>query len=94
MTLGTGKTSSFSTKAKRFGYAVAVGIHVLLLVVANNLLDWGWFPSLTPEFDELLPIRGGPQVLDSLAASLRWSPVLVVMPPFRGFGNRGAAPSW
>ena len=45
-------------------------------------------------FDFLGDYRGGPQVLDSLAASLRWSPSRVVMPPFRGFGHRGAAPSW
>ncbi len=56
MTLGTGPTRRFSTPAKRFGYSVAVGIHVLLLVAVNNLLGWGWFPWLTPEFDDLLPI--------------------------------------
>jgi hypothetical protein len=35
--------------------------------------------------------RGGPQTLDSVAASLRWSPLRVVMPPCCGFGHRGEA---
>ena len=46
----------FSTDAKRLGYAVSVGVTVLLLVVVNNLLEWGWFPWLTPAFEELLPV--------------------------------------
>jgi hypothetical protein len=46
----------FSTDAKRLGYAVSIGVNVLLLVVVNNLLGWGWFPWLTPAFEDLLPV--------------------------------------
>ena len=48
--------SRFSTESKRVGYGLAVGINVLLLVVVNNILGWGWFPWLTPEFEDVLPI--------------------------------------
>ena len=31
-------------------------MNVVLLVIVNNLLVWGWFPWLTQAFDDLLPI--------------------------------------
>lgn len=46
----------FSTDAKRLGYAISIGVNVLLLVVVNNLLGWGWFPWLTPAFEDLVPV--------------------------------------
>lgn len=48
--------SNLSAEAKRVGYAVAIGVNVLLLVVVNSILGWGWFPWLTPEFGEVLPV--------------------------------------
>jgi hypothetical protein len=36
--------------ARRFGYLVAIGINVVMLVIANNILDWGWLPWLTDDF--------------------------------------------
>jgi len=48
--------SRVSVNTRRFGYAVAIGIQILLLVVVNNILGWGWLDWLTPEFEELLPI--------------------------------------
>ena len=48
--------SRFSAEAKRVGYAVAIGVNVLLLVVVNSILGWGWFPWLTPEFGDVLPV--------------------------------------
>ncbi|MFZ0625261.1 MAG: hypothetical protein WAN34_02040 [Acidimicrobiia bacterium] len=36
------------------GYVVAIGVNVVILVVANNLLDWGWLPFLTSDFANLL----------------------------------------
>lgn len=35
---------------------MAVGVNVLLVVVANNLLALGWLPWLTPEFENVLPV--------------------------------------
>lgn len=35
---------------------MAIGINVLVAVVANNILSWEVLPWLTPEFDDLLPI--------------------------------------
>lgn len=48
--------SGARTEVKRVGYAVAIGVNVLLLVVVNSVLGWGWFPWLTPEFGDVLPI--------------------------------------
>ena len=48
--------SGATTEVKRVGYAVAIGVNVLLLVGVNNILAWGWFPWLTPEFGDVLPI--------------------------------------
>ena len=56
MTVDNEETTRASIGTRRFGYAVAVGINVLLVVVVNNLLGWGWLPWLTPEFEKLLPV--------------------------------------
>ena len=45
-----------SVAARRFGHAVAIGINLLILLIVNNLLDFGWFPWLTEDFEELLPL--------------------------------------
>jgi len=41
---------------KRIGYAVAIACNVALLVIANNILDWGWLPWLTEDFARVLPV--------------------------------------
>ena len=56
MTVDNAEASRVSIGARRFGYAVAVGINVLLVVVVNNILGWGWLPWLTPEFEMLLQV--------------------------------------
>lgn len=40
--------------ATRFGYMVAIIVNAAMLVVANNILDWGWLPFLTDDFGRLL----------------------------------------
>lgn len=47
---------SGSVATRRFGYAVAVAVNLVMLVVANSLLDWGWPAFLTPEFSDVLPV--------------------------------------
>lgn len=39
----------------RVGSGVAVVINLALLIITDNLLDWGWLPFLTGEFAELVP---------------------------------------
>ena len=56
MTVDNTETSRVSIGVRRFGYALAVGIYVLLVVGVNNILSWGWLPWLTPEFENLLPV--------------------------------------
>lgn len=41
--------------ARRFGYSVAVVINLIMLVVVQNILEWGWLPFLAEEFAEVVP---------------------------------------
>lgn len=40
---------------RRFGYGVAVVVNLAMLVVVQNILDWGWLPFLTEHFAEVIP---------------------------------------
>lgn len=40
---------------KRFGYGVAVVVNVVMLVIVQNILEWGWAPFLTDEFAQVVP---------------------------------------
>jgi hypothetical protein len=40
--------------ARRFGYLVAIAINVVMLVIVNNILEWGWIPFLTDDFQEVM----------------------------------------
>ncbi len=42
--------------ARRFGYMVAIVINVIMLVVVNNILEWGWFSFLTEDFESMIPL--------------------------------------
>jgi hypothetical protein len=37
------------------GYVIAVIVNAVMLVVAMNILEWGWLPFLTAEFAEVVP---------------------------------------
>ena len=39
-----------------FGYVVAIAINIAMLVIANNILEWGWLPFLTTGFAQVLPL--------------------------------------
>lgn len=41
--------------ATRFGYVISIVINVAMLVIVQNLLEWGWLPFLTDEFAEVVP---------------------------------------
>ena len=43
-----------SPASRRFGYVIAIVINIVLIVIANNLLDWGWFTFLTNDFSDVL----------------------------------------
>lgn len=49
----------FSPEVKRFGrqfgYSIAIGLNVVLLIIVQNILDWGWLPFLTEDFAGLVP---------------------------------------
>jgi hypothetical protein len=42
--------------ARRIGYSVAIAVNVALLVIVNNVLDWGWFSWLTQDLENVLPV--------------------------------------
>jgi hypothetical protein len=50
---------------RRIGYGVAIAVNAAMLVVANNVLDWGWFGWLTEDLNDVLPL-----INLSLAASI------------------------
>ena len=45
-----------SRGARRAGYVVSALINVALIIVVQNILEWGWLPFLTDEFEEVVPI--------------------------------------
>ena len=53
--------------ARVFGYGVAVAINVVLLVIVQNLQDWGWFGFLTTEFAEVQPLISVALIITILA---------------------------
>lgn len=53
-TQASGKRAS--TAARRSGYVAAIVINSILLLVAHNLLSWGWPAFLTEDFAGLIPL--------------------------------------
>jgi len=43
---------------RQVGYAVAVVVNLVMLVIAHNILDWGWLPFLTGDFAQVVPWIG------------------------------------
>ena len=41
--------------ARRVGYVISVAINVAMLVIVQNILEWGWLPFLTDEFADVVP---------------------------------------
>lgn len=48
-------SSEMKRAGRRFGYGVAVVINVVMLIVVQYVLDWGWLPFLTDEFASIVP---------------------------------------
>jgi hypothetical protein len=50
------KESNVSTDARqrasvpRLGYSIAIAVNLVLLVITQNILEWGWAPFLTADF--------------------------------------------
>jgi hypothetical protein len=42
---------------KRIDYIVAIIVNVIILIVVNQILNWGTFPFLTQDFKDVLPIQ-------------------------------------
>ncbi len=48
-------TPELKQTGRRVGYGVAIVINVVMLVIVQNILAWGWLPFLTEEFSEVVP---------------------------------------
>lgn len=48
--------STRSITTRRTGYAVAMLVNAIMLVIVNNILEWGWFSWLTDDFELVLPL--------------------------------------
>ena len=67
--------------SRRVGYGVAIAVNIAFLVIANNILDWGWFSWLTEDLEDVLPL-----INLSLVASLAANSAYLVHdgPGFKG----------
>jgi hypothetical protein len=54
---------------RRIGYGIAVVINLVMLVVVQNVVEWGWPPFLTGEFADVVPWISA-SLLVSIAANL------------------------
>jgi len=45
-----------SSATRRFGYGVAIVANIVMLVIVNNILEWGWLPWLTDDWSDLAPL--------------------------------------
>ncbi|MBN2114804.1 MAG: hypothetical protein JW785_11845 [Acidimicrobiia bacterium] len=72
--------------ARRLGYAVALAINIALLVIVNNVLDWGWFSWLTADLSRVLPFINA-----SLGASIAANAVYLFYdrPGFKSLAELG-----
>lgn len=48
--------SRFSRPTRRVGYGATVLIDIALIYFVNNVLEWGWFPFLTDDFEMVVPL--------------------------------------
>lgn len=48
--------ASTPTAGRRVGYTIAVAVNAVMLVIAANILEWSWFPWLTEEWNDVVPL--------------------------------------
>lgn len=56
-----------TTPTRRFGYFVGAGVNVALIIVVQNLVAWDWFPWLTEDFNDVVPIITASLVVSAIA---------------------------
>jgi hypothetical protein len=42
-------------KGRQAGYVIAIVVNLVMLVIAQNILEWGWAPFLTSDFAQIVP---------------------------------------
>lgn len=50
------KRGRVSQPVRRTGYAISIGVNLLLIWIVTNIVEWDILPFLTTEFEELVPI--------------------------------------
>jgi hypothetical protein len=48
-------TARSGTGPARVGYVIAIAVNVVMLIIAQNILEWGWLPFLTADFAQVEP---------------------------------------
>ncbi len=51
----TESSAELKRAGRRVGYVIAIAINIALLVVVNNILQWGWFGFITDEWADVTP---------------------------------------
>ena len=69
---------------RRVGYALAIGINIVMLWVVYNVLDWGWPPFITEDWSRVRGLIALSMIVAILAnlAFMAYDPKW-----FRGFGD-------
>lgn len=76
--------TDLKTAGRRIGNAIGFVVNLVLLVFAQNILELGWLPFLTDEFETLVP-----WISFSLIVSMTMNAVYLVndRPDIRSIGN-------
>lgn len=75
-------------EARRFGYALAIGINIVMVWIVFNVAEWGWPPFITQEWNQVSGIVG----LSIIATIITYVAYLVYDPVwFKGLGDAAAA---
>lgn len=81
-----GVASQARVAFRRTGYVATIAVNLIMLYVANHVMEWGWPPFLTPDFERILwPVNlsfGASIVMNAfwVAYDAQW---------FRSFGQIG-----
>ncbi len=53
--LAPGPSDELKRMGRKLGYAIAIGLNLVGLIIVNNILDWGWPAFITGDFAEVVP---------------------------------------
>jgi hypothetical protein len=66
-----GVVSGPGNAARRTGYGAAIAVNLIILFITNHLLEWGWIPFLTADFERILGLINL-SVATTIAVNVVW----------------------